>query len=301
MSLVHHAIARALPYVPKRLVWQVSRRYIAGEHIRDAYRIIQGLNQAGIKGTLDVLGEDVTTPEQVMGCRDLYLGAIRDIASQGLQTGVSIKLSELGLRFDESLCREVMESLVASAQTKGVFVRIDMEDSSVTQITLDIYRDLRQRYQRVGAVIQACLHRSSNDVAELLQQGLANIRLCKGIYLEPASIAYTAAADINQSYNRLLEQLVEGDAEYVGIATHHPDLVGFAFDLIDQTNLAKSRYEFQMLLGVAESLRAELVARGQPMRVYVPFGEHWFAYSARRLRENPHLAGHILRNLFSRG
>jgi proline dehydrogenase len=174
-----------------------------------------------------------------------------------------------------------------------------MEDSSVTSITLDIYHRLRERHDNVGTVIQACLRRSSDDVARLLDEGLANLRICKGIYVEPEKVAWTDADDIRRSYQALLEQLFEGGATRVGIATHDPVLVEHAEALIERLGIDRSRYEFQMLLGVAEALRDRLVASGHPLRVYVPFGERWHPYSMRRLRENPAIAGHIVRNLFS--
>jgi proline dehydrogenase len=178
-------------------------------------------------------------------------------------------------------------------------VRIDMEDSSVTSITLDLYRRLREEHDNVGAVIQACLRRSSEDLGQLLGDGLANVRLCKGIYIEPEEIAWTDADDIRHSYKALLEQLFEGGATRVGIATHDPHLVDHAEALIERLGINESRYEFQMLLGVAEPLRDRLVASGHRVRVYVPFGERWHPYSMRRLRENPAIAGHIVRNLFA--
>jgi proline dehydrogenase len=209
-------------------------------------------------------------------------------------------LSELGLRFDTARCRVAIESLAASASDRDCFLRIDMEDSSVTSVTLDIYRDLRRRYQNTGIVIQSCLRRSAEDIAELVAGGPTDVRLCKGIYIEPQDIAFCEADEIRDSFDRLLAQLLDAGAR-VGIATHDPILVERAERLIEEKAVGKDQYEFQMLLGVAGSLRRELVARGHPLRVYVPFGELWYAYSLRRLRENPNIAGHIMSNLFTRG
>jgi proline dehydrogenase len=175
-----------------------------------------------------------------------------------------------------------------------------MEDSSVTSITLDIYRELRKQFDNVGIVIQSCLRRSKGDIAELINEGPTDVRLCKGIYIEPEDIAYTDADEIRSSFNELLEQLFKGGAKRVGIATHDPLLVNRAEEIVKQLQVAKERYEFQMLLGVAGTLRRELVAKGHPLRVYVPFGELWYRYSIRRLRENPNIAGHIVKNFFSR-
>jgi proline dehydrogenase len=175
-----------------------------------------------------------------------------------------------------------------------------MEDSTATSTTLGLYRRLREHFDNVGTVIQAYLRRSSGDVDELLRSGPTHIRLCKGIYVEPEAIAFTDAAEIRHSYCELLQQLFDGGAVRVGIATHDPELLAFAEQLVGRLQIDKSRYEFQMLLGVAENMRAGLVDRGHPVRVYVPFGERWFAYSVRRLRENPEIAGHIVHNLFTR-
>jgi proline dehydrogenase len=300
-SLVNHTIAKMLPLVPRPIVWRVSRRYIAGVTLEDALDRIEGLNRQGMTTTIDVLGEDVLDADQVPGYRDLYLRALDAIQSRGLDCYASIKLSEMGLRFDPQLCASVMEELVTRAAEHGNFVRIDMEDSSVTDATLELYRDLRSRHDNVGAVIQACLHRSADDIESLLASGIAHVRLCKGIYIEPTRIAYREPEEVNRSYMALLEQLFAGNAEKVCIATHHPRLIQHAENVIRDQNIGRDRYEFQMLLGVAESLRDSLVARGHPLRVYVPFGEHWYAYSSRRLRENPQIAGHVLKNLLTPG
>jgi proline dehydrogenase len=297
---INHALVAAMQYVPRPVIWRFSRRYIAGVHLSDAFRVVQALNATGCSATIDVLGEDSTTPEQVEASLGLYLEAIDGIRTASMNCSISVKLSELGLRFDVQRCKDTMGMLLASARDHGNFVRIDMEDSSVTSLTLDLYRDLRTRFDNVGVAIQSCLRRSDSDVADLLSGGPTDVRLCKGIYIEPEAIAYLDPEEIRDSYRRLLEQLLAGGAKRVGIATHDPDLITHAEETIDRLGVAKDRYEFQMLLGVAGPLRRELVNRGHPMRVYVPFGELWFAYSMRRLRENPHIAGHIIRNLFRR-
>jgi len=299
-NIFHRAIIGAMPWAPKSLIWRFSRRYIAGTTLEDAYRVVGDMNAAGCSGTIDVLGEDITTEEQVAAALNLYLRAIRDISAAELDCGVSVKLSELGLRFDPAGCKEAMLVLLATARDHGLFVRIDMEDSSVTTITLDIYRELRKQFDNVGIVIQSCLRRSSQDVADLLDEGDTDIRLCKGIYIEPEEIAFTEPDDIRNAFSRLLDQMFDAGVARVGIATHDPELVARAERSIDRIGASKERYEFQMLLGVAGSLRRELVRKGHPLRVYVPFGELWYNYSIRRLRENPHIAGHIVKNLFSR-
>ena len=298
LDRIHRVLIGVMPYVPRPVIWRFSRRYIAGTHLEDAYEAVRNLNTSGCSATIDVLGEDSTSAAQVNAARDLYIGALQGIESASLNCNISVKLSEMGLRFDAALCAEVMRTLLASARDHGNFVRIDMEDSSVTSATLDIYRDLRTNFGNVGAVIQSCLRRSESDVDELLRGGRTDIRLCKGIYIEPEAIAFRDPDDIRSSFRRLLEQLLEGGAARVGIATHDPALVDHAEETVKRLGVTKDRYEFQMLLGVAGPLRRKLVAKGHPLRVYVPFGELWFKYSMRRLQENPHIAGHIVTNLF---
>ena len=287
-----------MPFVPESLIWRFSRRYIAGKELDDAFHTVKTLSAAGCSATIDVLGEDSTSDAQIIAARDLYLETLEGISSNQLDCYASVKLSEMGLRFDVDRCIEVMDTLLGKAKQLGHFVRIDMEDSSVTSLTLDIYKELKARHDNVGTVIQSCLRRSEDDIKDLLGSGPTDIRLCKGIYIEPEAIAFQSPDEIRSSFCRLLQQLVDGGATRVGIATHDPLLVEFAEEFIAKRELDKSRYEFQMLLGVAEKLRARLVSDGHPLRVYVPFGERWFDYSMRRLRENPQIAGHIVRNLF---
>lgn len=299
VGLFNRAIAAAMPLVPRPLVWRFSRRYIAGVDLHDAFSAVSELNATGCKATIDVLGEDSTDPGEVRSAVDLYLEAIHGIHERSLQCGISVKLSELGLRFDVDKCRDAVHTLIARAGEHGRFVRIDMEDSSVTSVTLDVYRAMRREFDNVGIVIQSCLRRSAEDVAELMEEGATDVRLCKGIYIEPEDIAFVDADEIRRSFNDLLEQLFDGGARRVAIATHDPLLVEHAESLVEKMAVSKDRYEFQMLLGVAGTLRRELVARGHPMRVYVPFGDRWYAYSMRRLRENPNIAGHVVSNLLS--
>jgi len=293
------ALIGAMPYLPQALIWRFSRRYIAGTRLEDAYRAVRRLNDIGCSGTIDLLGEDITNTEQVAAALDLYREALGGIHGNELQCGISVKLSELGLRFDVDGCNAAMHQLLDSTREHGNFMRIDMEDSSVTSITLDVYREVRREYDRVGAVIQSCLRRSRQDVIDLMADGPTDIRLCKGIYIEPEEIAFTDPDEIRDSYSEILDLMLEGGAR-VAIATHDSILVERAEDSIARLGIGKDRYEFQMLLGVTERLRSRLVADGHPLRVYVPFGELWYNYSIRRLRENPGIAGHIIKNLFSR-
>ena len=279
-NLFHKAIIGTMPYLPRGLVWRFSRRYIAGTTLSDAYRVVSDVNALGCSGTIDVLGEDITNARQVAAALELYRQALDGIRDNGLDCGISVKLSELGLRIDEQGCRAAMHALLESTRDHGNFVRIDMEDSSVTDVTLDIYREMRRDYDQVGAVIQSCLRRSKQDVINLMGEGPTDVRLCKGIYIEPEEIAFADADDIRDSFSEILDLLLRGGAR-VGSATHDPILVERAKASLKRFDVNRDQYEFQMLLGVTERLRSRLVADGHPLRVYVPFGELWYKYSLR--------------------
>ena len=295
--MINKAIVSLLPLVPKSLVWKISRRYIAGTSLNDALDCVRNLNEQGMSATLDVLGEDSTTREQALSGEALYQEALAEIDRQSLNANISVKLSMLALRFDESLCLEILQKLIRTAELHDSFVRIDMEDSSVTQKTLDIYRQLRRETGRVGTVVQAYLRSTEEDVRRLMDEGDTYLRLCKGIYVEPEELAYKGFTEVQDAFLRNLEQMLRGGICKVGIATHDQRLVEGSIDLLQRLEIPKEQYEFQMLLGVTEDLRSELVSKGHPLRVYVPFGEEWYAYSSRRLRENPQIAGHVMRNM----
>ncbi|MEX0602252.1 MAG: proline dehydrogenase family protein [Bacteroidota bacterium] len=297
MSFLNTFIARTLPYVPKVIVGQVSKRYIAGESFADAARVVDTLNTRGMMATLDILGEDITEREPALKIRSDWLKVIGEIAGRSLNANISVKPSQLGLKIDPQFCYENTRALVEAAREKGNFVRIDMEDSTTTSATLDMYRKLRgEGFENVGVVIQAYLRRSEADVRALVAIK-ANIRLCKGIYIEPEEIAFQDREEVRRNFILLLRTMLE-NGSYAGIATHDDYLVDKSFELIRRLGLGKERYEFQMLLGVREPLRDRIVREGERLRVYVPFGEQWHAYSVRRLKENPEIAGYILKAMF---
>ncbi|HIC23938.1 MAG TPA: proline dehydrogenase [Planctomycetes bacterium] len=276
----------------------MSRRYIAGTTLEEALDCVKNLNSSRMSATLDVLGEDTTTEEQALDGEKIYQEAIRKINEHDLDANISVKLSMLGLRFDVSLCESIVRRLTQTAELHDSFVRIDMEDASVTRLTLDLYRKLRLDTDRIGVAVQAHLRSTVNEVRDLLEEGDTNLRVCKGIYIEPESLAYQDFKEVQESFKETVQRLLEGGATRVGIATHDPELVEAALIALRDLDVGKDRYEFQMLLGVAEKMRDQLVADGHPLRVYVPFGKEWYAYSRRRLRENPQIAGHVVRNLF---
>jgi proline dehydrogenase len=288
VALLDRAIVRALPVVPKALVRRLSARYIAGDSVEDAARVVATLNGSGKLATVDVLGEEIRTSAEAGEIARAYHQVFARIESERLDANVSIKLSGLGLGLDEGVCRGHVEELVRDAGARGNFVRIDMEDSQTTDATLRLYRDLRSSGSaNVGVVLQARLRRTLADVA-----GLDNVRLCKGIYLEPPAIAFQDAEEIRASFRATLAALLD-QGSYVGIATHDEVLIEDALAQARERGLAPGAYEFQMLLGVTPERGDALVRDGHRLRVYVPFGMHWYEYSLRRLQENPAIAGYV--------
>lgn len=298
MHIIDRAIAGFLPYTPKAIVSRVAQRYIAGETMEDAILVASNLNSKGLRATMDILGEDVHRLDQAQKAASNYCNLLDEIQRRQVNSNVSIKLTQIGLKVDKEECQKMAESVVACARAHGNFVRIDMEDSSCTSDTLEIYSRLRSSYDNVGVVVQAYLHRTAEDVNRLVPLK-PNFRLCKGVYVEPESIAFHNMENINRNYLMLLERMLRSDI-YVGIATHDEHIVRIAEQWIDELKVPKTRYEFQMLLGVNEGLRDRIHASGHPLRVYIPFGRDWYAYSVRRLRENPRLAGYVLKAMFSR-
>jgi proline dehydrogenase len=293
VALLDRTIVRLLPAVPKPIVQRLSARYIAGPTVDDAMRVVRRLNAKGKMATVDVLGEEITNADEARAITGQYLDVLARIQAEGLDANVSVKLTGLGLELDDALCRENLEAVVADAAARGTFVRIDMEDSSTTDRTLALYRDLHSAgHDNLGVVLQAYLRRTLSDLP-----GLDNVRICKGIYVEPPELAYREFDAVRANYVRCLETLV-AQGTYVGIATHDEHLIGEALRIV--ADLPRDRYEFQMLLGVRPDRADELVAAGHRLRVYVPYGTHWYEYSVRRLQENPKIAGYVAADTFGR-
>lgn len=296
MWIVDRVIAGALPAVPRPLVRRFADRYMAGETLEQAVATVRRLNAGGIMATVDVLGEFVRRPGEADATVVAYERVLDAIAEWGLDANISVKLSALGLEIDRELAADNAARLARSASERAIFMRVDMEHSGLTDATLGVYRDLREAdFERVGIVIQAYLRRSLTDLRGLLPLR-PNVRLVKGIYVEPRAIAFTDPEVVRRNFIELLEELVASGA-YVAVATHDRRLVDDALRLFQRHTLAPDRYEFQMLLGVTEDVRDDLVSQGHRMRVYVPFGEAWYGYSVRRLKENPSIAGHVARDV----
>jgi proline dehydrogenase len=296
MKAFNSLVVRTLPFVPRPLVRMVASRYVAGETLDDAIRAVRALNAEGCMATLDVLGEDVTQISDTEETIAEYRRALEAISANRLDSNISVKLTNFGLKLDAGHCSEQFWRVLDAAGSRSIFVRIDMEDSSVTEETLQIYFESRRRTEGVGLVLQAYLRRTRED-ARRAAEVRANVRLCKGIYAEPPAIAYQRREEIRDNFSAVADDLLTSGC-YVGIATHDEVLVERALATIRRLGLPREAYEFQMLLGVAVELRRRLVAAGHRLRVYVPYGSSWHAYSLRRLKENPSIAGQIVKGFF---
>jgi proline dehydrogenase len=297
--ILDRTIARVLPAVPKPLVHKLAERYIAGSTLEDACGVVKTVNAQGKLATIDVLGEEITRDEEARAIAGAYLDVFETIERQGLDSNVSIKLTALGLKLDYELCRENLEAVVRDAARRGNFVRIDMEDSSTTDDALRLYRGLRGAgLDNVGIVLQAYLRRTLDDI-DALADLRPSVRICKGIYVEPPELAYQGYEEVRANFVRALEALLDAGS-YVGIATHDEWLVSEGRRIVGRRGLGSDQYEFQMLLGITEQLGDRLVREGHRLRIYVPFGEHWYAYSMRRLQENPKIAGYIAADALAR-
>ncbi len=299
VALLDSTIARLLPSVPRPLVERISRRYIAGPTLADACRTVARLNAEGREATVDVLGEEVRSVEEALAIEAEYRRVLETIEAEGLSSNVSVKLTALGLKLDFARCRAGLEAVVSDAAARSNFVRIDMEDSSATDETLELYSELRGAgHENLGVVLQASLRRTVADVRALAPLR-PNVRLTKGIYVEPPAVAFGEFEAVRANFVKALEELLAAGC-YVGIATHDEWLIGEGLRLVQEHGLERDRYEFQMLLGVREELGETLVRDGHRLRIYVPFGEHWYEYSLRRLQENPRVGGYIAADTVSR-
>ncbi len=295
MGIVDRAIANSVPVIPRPIVKRISGRYIAGDTLDEAVKTVRNLNREGCVATIDLLGESTESKADAAGKLKDYKNLVDTLDEHDLQSGISLKLTGLGLTLNEELCRANAEEIVEYAGARGRFVRVDMEDSPHTDANLGIVHDLYRRHGNTGAVLQAYMRRGLDDVQNVIDAGFS-VRLCKGIYDEPRSIAYKDFDTVRQNYILLLDELLKGGV-YVGIATHDEFLIWHALRLIHQLQVPADRYEFQMLLGVDEELRSILVNAGHKLRVYVPYGEDWYEYSTRRLKENPKIAGYVAKDV----
>jgi proline dehydrogenase len=270
---------------------RMARRFVAGETLPDAIEAIRASNEAGLLATLDYLGEHVHNQAEAGANADEYIRALHAIQEAGVDSNISIKLTAMGLAVDDQFCYENVRRIVEAAAQRGNFVRIDMEDSPVTDRTLAIYRRLRADYANVGVVIQAYLYRSEEDVRGLMHQGMAHLRLCKGAYDEPPAVAFQDKAEVDQSMTRLIRLMLDGQGEFPGtypaVASHDHTIINWTKAYAHHHQIAPDRFEFQMLYGIRRDLQQQLADQGYRMRVYIPYGTRWYPYYMRRLAERP--------------
>ena len=297
MNIFNPFIRTLLPLTPKSWVRKIAKPYIAGESLEDLVNVVEDINLAGFTAATSILGEFVNDRDQALEASMDYIEALTEIQSRKLDSNIHVKLTHLGLKLDKELCYSNLKSILTKAEETHNFVRIDMEDSSCTDDTLSIFEKAHYEFDNVGIVIQACMRRSKHDIQKLIALK-ANVRLCKGIYIEPRNIAYNDYRNVRENYSSLLKELLTARC-YVGIATHDEWLVRDAFQTIETIGLSPSEYEFQMLYGVTPQLQQSIREAGHRLRVAVPFGPNWYPYSIRRLRKNPTIAGYVLKALFT--
>lgn len=298
MNLFNKAVVGILPVFPKRIIRIFANRYIAGDNIDEGVKKVQELNTKNIFATMDVLGESISEKAEAIESKNESIEVLEYINRHKLNSNLSIKLTMLGLNIDYDLCLNLVTEILTKAKELNNFVRIDMEDSSVTDATIRIFEESRKKFDNVGLVLQAYMRRTEEDVIKLTEVK-TSFRLCKGIYIEPEEIAFKKKQKVRDNFMKVLRVMFERKA-YVGIATHDKYLVEESLKLIRELNLNKDQYEFQMLLGVTEKLRDKLVADGHKMRIYVPFGKRWYQYSMRRFKENPNVVGAVINSFFNR-
>jgi proline dehydrogenase len=303
--MINSMIAGILPYMPKKLVWMFSKEYIAGETIEEAIANAKKLNAEGIMTTIDILGEFITTLDEAEDNKNEYLQVIDAAEAAGVDGNYSVKPTFFGLLIDKEVAFKHIREVVEKAASYNNFVRIDMEDSPCTDMEIEMYRKIQEEFpENVGLVVQAYFKRTHQDIEDLkdinTKENPVNLRVCKGIYVEPDEIAYKKYDDINSHFIDNIELMFK-EKMYPGIASHDIPVIEGAYKLIEKYNVPKDEYEFQMLYGVTPALRKSILDKGHRMRVYVPFGKQWFGYSTRRLKENPKMAGVVIKALFKKG
>lgn len=281
----------------------MAERFVAGETLEKAIAVVRDVNARTMSATLDHLGENVTSKQEAIEATNAACSMLAALTSAGVDCNASLKLTQLGLDLGDELARENLQRILDRAAESGTFIRIDMESSEYVDRTLDIFYRLFETYQNVGVVLQACLYRSAQDLERLIV-AKARVRLVKGAYLEPASVAFQQKADVDANFVKLTEMLL-ADAHYPAIATHDPAMIAAAKRFAAGHQIAASSFEFQMLYGIRRDLQTSLVAEGYRMRIYIPYGSHWYPYLMRRMAERPanvmFVLGSIAREVTARG
>jgi proline dehydrogenase len=303
--MLNKMIAGLLPHMPKKLVWMFSKEYIAGETLEEAIVNAKKLNAEGILTTIDILGEFITTLDEARANKEEYLEVIEAAEKAGVEGNYSLKPTFFGLLLDKDVAYQHIREVVAKAASYNNFIRVDMEDSPCTDMEIELYRKLKDEFPgNVGLVVQAYLKRTHQDIEDMKDindpEHPVNLRVCKGIYIEPEELVYENYHQINSNFLADVEYMFQ-QGMYPAIATHDLPVVEGSYKLIEKYKVSKDKYEFQMLYGVTPALRKSIMDKGHRMRVYVPFGKQWFGYSTRRLKENPKMAGVVIKALFRKG
>lgn len=296
VNSINKLIVATVKIFPKSVVFLFAKKYIAGTTLQNAVDVVKSLNSKKIAATLDVLGEAITQKSEAEATRDECFRVLDVIEKNKLDSNLSIKLTSLGLNIDEEFCYTLVRQIVEKAKNLNNFIRIDMEDSPFTSATIEVYKKIRTEFDNVGLVLQAYMKRTLNDI-ENLKELKPNYRLCKGIYVESDEIAYKDKQEIRDNYLKALNKMLDNES-YVGIATHDKYLIDEAYKIIAERKLSKDKFEFQMLYGVTHNLRDKINSDGYKIRIYVPYGEHWYPYSVRRMQENPQVARYVFNSIF---
>ena len=282
--------------VPMNILFLFAKRFIAGQTFVEALPAVKKLHDEGFGTTLDILGESVTNPVEARAVAEEYCRVIRELRKNGLETNMSLKLTQLGLDISEQLCFDNVAKILIEAGKNDGFIRIDMEGSAYTQRTLDMVKRWHNIYPNIGTVVQAMLCRTSQDVETLLEDGIG-IRLCKGAYKEPSDIAFSDKRDVDKQYEALMERLISSGI-YHGIATHDEKLIAKAKEHAFRYGIAKDKFEFQMLYGIRRDLQKRLLEEGWRVRIYIPYGSAWLPYTLRRIRERKENLWFVVKNIF---
>ena len=299
MIFFNTLISKLIPFFPKNVMYQFAKKYVAGTDKKSAFKAIESLNNDGYRVTLDILGEHTKELETANNITEQYIILYNEINKRGLNCNISLKPSHIGSDINENIYNTNLNKIIATSDRFNNFLRIDMESSKYTDFTIQSFREGRRRSKNIGTVFQAYLYRTYDDILELDKRDL-NFRLCKGIYKESNDICINNRSEINKNYLKILRYAFENNI-YVGIATHDTTLINSVHNLINELNPSKDKFEFQVLYGVPmKGWNRKHLDKGYKVRVYLPFGEDWYKYSVRRLKENPDIAGYVLKNLFSK-
>lgn len=303
--MINKIIANVVSVMPQRFIWLFSKRYIAGKKLSDAIEVSKKLNKEGIMVTVDLLGEYIQTLEEADENKNAFLDTLDALHENKIIGTVSVKPTMFGLLIDRDYCKNLIVEVILKAKSYNISVCLDMEDSTCTDIELDLFEELYKEFpESVTLVLQAYLFRTLGDLKRLEEISIPNhpidVRICKGIYVEKEDVAFKGKKKINKNYIACLDYMLKHNF-YNSIATHDKSLIVEAEKLLTKYQVPSDRYEIQMLYGVCPDLRNQMVKKNHPVRVYVPYGEHWFGYSTRRLKENPRMVSHIIKSLFIKG